>query len=183
MRSRTSNQPETARFIRAKGVLFLAAAAAFAIASEGSAEQGPDEVHVQGGWAYTATVKGAAVEHFAATRAAEDAVWFMLACSDDGRLTVSFSHSEHFSFPLKPVSVVKLQSTNVPTALIEARSVENSQIFVAPLLMRHIMPLLIQDDALMVSIPDRDGAMHDYTFSMQPNDLALGPIRSRCFDF
>jgi len=24
--------------------------------------------------------------------------------------------------------------------------------------------------------------VHDYTFSMQPNDLALGPIRARCFD-
>jgi hypothetical protein len=182
MRSRTSNEPETARFIIVKGALFFVAAA-FAIAGEVSAEQGPDEVHVQGGWAYTTTVKDAAVEHLAATRAAEDAVWFMLACSVDGRLTVSFSHGEHFPFPLKPVSVVKLQSNNIPTALIEAKSVENNQIFIAPLLMRHIMPLLMQDNELVVSIPDRDGTMHDYTFSMQPNDLALGPIRSRCFDF
>jgi hypothetical protein len=184
MGASTRNGPETARFISAKGALFLAAAvAAFTIASEGSAEQGPDEVHVQGGWAYTATVKGAAVEDVAATRAAEDAVWFMLACSADGQLTVSFIHSEHFPFPLKPVSVVKLQSNNVPTALIEAKSVENNQVFIAPLLMRHIMPLLMQDNELVVSIPDWDGALHDYTFSMQPNDLALGPIRSRCFDF
>ena len=116
------------------------------------------------------------------TRAAEDAVWFMLACSADGQLTVSFSHSEHFPFPLKPVSVVKLQSNNVPTALIEAKGVENNQIFIAPLLMRHVMPLLMQDNELVVSIPDQDGALHDYTFSMQPNDLALSPFRSRCFD-
>jgi hypothetical protein len=163
--------------------LFLVAAAAFVIVSEGSAEQVPDEVHVQGGWAYTTTVKGAAVEHVAATRAAEDAVWFLLACGAGGRLTVSFSHSEHFPFPLKPVSVVKLQSNNVPTALIEAKSVENNQIFIAPLLMRHVMPLLMQDNELVVSIPDRNGTLHDYTFSMQPNDLALSPIRSRCFDF
>jgi hypothetical protein len=74
MGASTRNGPETARFISAKGALFLAAAvAAFTIASEGSAEEGPDEVHVQGGWAYTATVKGAAVEDVAATRAAEDA--------------------------------------------------------------------------------------------------------------
>ena len=78
---------------------------------------------------------------------------------------------------------MKLQSNNVPTALIEAKSVENNQIFIAPLLMQHIMPLLMQDDKLVVSIPDRDEAMHTYTFSMQPNDLALGSIRSRCFDF
>jgi len=25
--------------------------------------------------------------------------------------------------------------------------------------------------------------MHGYTFSMQPNDLALKPIRARCFYF
>jgi hypothetical protein len=49
--------------------------------------------------------------------------------------------------------------------------------------MRHVMPLLMQDDELVVSVPDRDGAVHNYTFSMQPNDLALRPIRSRCFDF
>jgi hypothetical protein len=161
----------------------LAAAAGFVIASEACTGRGPGEVNVQGGWAYTAKGQDGTLEHVAATRAAEDAVWFLLACRADGRLTVSFIHSEHFPFQLKPVSLVKLLSNNVPTALIEAKSLENNQIFVAPLLMRHIMPLLMQDDELVVSIPDRDGAMHDYTFSMQPNDVALSPIRSRCFDF
>ena len=179
----TSNNAEKARFAKSAVVLVLAAAAAFLIAREAWAEQGPGEVNVQGGWAYTARSEDGAVEHVAATRATEDAVWFLLACRADGRLTVSFIHSEHFPFPLKPVSLLKLQSDNVPTALIEAKSLENNRIFVAPLLMRHIMPLLMQDDALVVSIPERDGAVHDYTFSMQPNDLALGPMRSRCFDF
>ena len=153
------------------------------ITSGGLAEQGLDEVNVQGGWAYIAKDKDGAVEHMAATRAAEDAVWLMLACKADGGLAVSFIHSEHFPFPLKPVSMVKLQSNNVPTALVEAKNVENNQIFVAPLLMRHIMPLIMEDDEFIVSIPDRDGAMHSYTFSMQPNDLALKPIRARCFYF
>jgi hypothetical protein len=85
--------------------------------------------------------------------------------------------------PTSSLSLVKLRSTNVPTALFEAKSVQKNQIFVAPLLMRHIMPLIMQDNELVVSVPDRDGAVHDYTFSMQPNDLALGPLRSRCFDF
>jgi hypothetical protein len=185
MSSRTSNKPETARSISSKRAvaLVLAAVAAFLITSGGLAEQGPDEVNVQGGWAYTAKDKGGSMEHLATTRAAEDAVWLMLACKADGRLVVSFIHSEHFPFRLKPVSLLKLQSNNVPTALIEAKSVENNQIFVAPLLMRHIMPLIMQDDELIVSIPERDGPMHDYTFSMQPNDIALEPIRVRCFDF
>jgi len=182
MGSRTSSKTEKAKLNGSKGAvaLFLAAAAAFLIAREGSAEQGPGDVNVQGGWAYTDRSKGAEVEHVAATRAVEDAVWFMLACSADGRLTVSLVHSEQFPFPLKPVFLVKLHSSNVPTALFEAKSVEYNQIFVAPLLMRHIMPLLMQEDEIVVSIPERDGAGHDYTFLMQPNDLALRPIRS-CF--
>src|SRR5262245_28508490 len=45
------------------------------------------------------------------------------------------------------------------------------------------MPLLMQDDHLVGSIPERDGALHDYTFSMQPNDVALRLTRSHCFDF
>jgi len=102
----------------------------------------------------------------------------MLACKADGRLAVSFIHSEYFPFPLRPVSSVRLQSNNVPAALIEAKSVEHNQIFVAPLLMRHIMPLIMQDDELIVSISEQDGPMHDYTFSMQPNDIALKPIRA-----
>src|SRR5262249_7341292 len=156
---------------------------AFSIVSEAAAERGPGEVNVQGGWAYSARGEDGAEEHMATTRAAEDAVWFLLACRADGRLTVSFIHTEHFPFPLKPVFLVKLQSNNVPTALIEAESIENNQIFIAPLLMRHIMPLLMQDNELVVSIPEEDGPMHDYTFSMQPNHLALKPIRLRCFDF
>jgi hypothetical protein len=125
MGSRTSNKPEKAKFNGSKStvVLFLAAAAAFVIVSEASAGQGRGEVNVQGGWAYTTTVNDGTVEHVATTRAAEDAVWFVLACTADGRLTVSFTHSEHFPFPLKPVSLAKLQSNNVPTALIEAKSV------------------------------------------------------------
>jgi hypothetical protein len=185
MSSRASNKPEKARSISSKRAvaLLLAAAAAFVITSGGLAEQGLDEVNVQGGWAYTAKDKDGAVEHMAATRVAEDAVWLMLACKADGRLTVSFIHNEHFPFPLEPFSLVKLQSKNVPTALIEGKSVQNNQLFVDPIPMRHVMPLLMQDDELVVSVPDRDGAMHNYTFSMQPNDLALRPIRSHCFDF
>ena len=185
MSLRRSNEPERARSISSERAvaLCLAAAAAFVITSGGLAEQGLDEVNVQGGWAYIAKDKDGAVEHVAATRAAEDAVWLTLGCKADRRLAVSFIHSEHFPFPLKPVSMVKLQSNNVPTALVEAKNVENNQIFVAPLLMRHIMPLIMEDDELIVSIPDRDGAMHGYTFSMQPNDLALKPIRARCFYF
>ena len=182
--SQRSPGPEKAKVLRSKGAvaLFLAAAA-FVIASEGSAEDGQNEVSVQGGWAYTERGNGGAVEHVAATRAAEDAAWLLLACSADERLIVSLIHTEQFPYPLKPSSSVQLRSNNMPTVSIEGKSVQNNQIFIDPRQMRHIMPLLLQDDELVVSIPGPDGAMHDYTFSMQPNDVALRPIRSRCFDF
>ena len=184
MGSRTYGRPETTKLNSSKGAvaLLLAATAAFLIAREGSAEEGLGDVKAQGNWAYTEKSKDGEVEHLAATRAAEDAVWLTLACAADGRLTVSFVHSEQFPFPLKPLFFVKLHSNNVPTAVFEAKSIESNQIFVAPLLMRHIMPLLMQEDEVVVSIPEWGGAVHDYTFSMQPNDLALRPIRP-CFDF
>jgi len=161
--------------------LFLAAATAFVIASDVSAEE--DQVKVEGGWAYTAKSNHGAVEHIAVTRAAEDAAWFLLACGADDRLMVSLIHTEQFPFPLQASSSLKLRSNNVPIISIEGKSVQNNQIFVDPRPMRHIMPVLMQDDRLVVSVPERDGAMHDYTFSMQPNDVALRPIRSRCIDF
>ncbi|HKB22263.1 MAG TPA: hypothetical protein VKC99_05680 [Methyloceanibacter sp.] len=163
--------------------LLVAAAATFAIASGVPAEESNSEVNVEGGWAYTARSKQGAMEYIAATRAAEDQAWLLLACSADKRLTISMVHAERFPFPLLSSSSLKLRSNNVPIVSIEGKSVQNNQIFVDPRPMRHIMPALLQDDELVVSIPERDGAMHDYTFSMQPNDVALGPIRSRCLDF
>jgi hypothetical protein len=131
---------------------------------------------LQGGWAYTARGDGGAVEHVAATRAAEDAAWLLVACSADERLIVSLIHTEQFPFPLNRSSSVQLRSNNVPSVSIEGKSIQNNQIFVDPRPMRHIMPLLMQDDQLVVSILGQDGAMHNYTFSMQPNDVALRPI-------
>ena len=57
----------------------------------------------------------------------------MLACNADEQLTVSFIYTEQFPFPLKPLFLVKLRSNSVPTALLESKSVQNNQIFVAPL--------------------------------------------------
>jgi len=82
-----------------------------------------------------------------------------------------------------PSSSVQLRSDNVPAFSIEGKTVESNLIFVGPGPLRHIMPVIVQDDQLVVSISDQNGTLHDYTFSIQPNDLALEPIRSACFDF
>src|SRR5262249_6243215 len=101
MGSRTNSKPEITKLNSSKGAaVALAATVAFLIAREGSAEEGLGGVKVQGGWAYTEKSKDGEVEHLAASRAAEDAVWLTLSCGADGRLTVSFVHSEQFPFPL-----------------------------------------------------------------------------------
>jgi hypothetical protein len=141
-----------------------------------------DEVKVQGGWAYTSKDSVGAVEYLATTPAADGDVWLVLACSGKDRLIVSLIHTEQFPFPLKPSSSVQLRSNNLPTVSIEGKSIQNNQIFVDPRPMRHMMPLLAQLDQLVVSIPERDGVLHNYTFSMQPNDLALRSIRLHCFE-
>jgi hypothetical protein len=163
------------------GVLFIILVGFF-LGSGVSAIEQNDNVNVQGRWAYTARDNNGGMEHMAVTQAAEDDAWLLLLCSPDERLTVSVIHNEQFPFPLKASSSVKIRSKNVPAVSVEGKSIKNDQIFVDPKPMRHIMPMLLQDYNLVVSIPEWDGAMHDYTFSTQPNDLALAPIRSHCFD-
>ena len=165
-----------------RGVALLAIAAVFA-SSDAWAQEGRGQINVEGGWAYTTRSDHGGIEHIATTRAAEDNIWLLLACSADERLTVSLLHPEQFPFPLKPSSQVELRSNNVPTVSIEGKSLGNNQIVVDPRPMRHIMLPLLQDDRLVVSLSERDGTTHDYTFSLQPNAVALGAIRSRCFGF
>jgi hypothetical protein len=159
------------------------AAALCVITSSVSAEQSIGEVNVQGGWAYTTREHEDGIEYMATTHAAEDDTWLLLACSADKRLAVSVIHTGQFPFPLKPSSSVKLWSNTVPPFSIEGRSIQKNLIFMDPKPLRHIMPVLVQDDKLVVSVPEQDGTTHDYTFTMQPNDLALKQIRSGCFDF
>jgi len=166
-----------------RAVVLLAIAAAF-VRSDVSAQEGHGRINnVEGGWAYTTRSDHGGIEHMATTRAAEDNIWFLVACSADERLTVSLLHPEQFPFPLKPSSQVELRSNNVPTVSIEGKSLGNNQIVVDPRPLRHIMLPLLQDDQLVVSISERDGITHDYTFSLQPNKVALRAIRSRCFGF
>jgi hypothetical protein len=97
-----------------------------------------------------------------------------------------YSHADptsEFPFPIKTSSPVELRSNSVPSFTIEGKSIQSNLIFVDPRPLRHIMPAIVQDDQLVVSVPDLNGTLHDYTFPLQPNDLALKPIRSGCFDY
>jgi hypothetical protein len=148
-----------------------------------SAEQSAGEVKAQGGWAYTTRESEGGVEYMATMQAEEGATWLLLACGPDKRLTVSLIHVEQFPFPLTSSSPVQLRSNHVPSFTVQGKSIQSNLIFVDPRPLRQVMPLIVQDDQLVVSISEQNGTFHDYTFSMQPNDTALGPIRSGCFGY
>src|SRR5262249_24964232 len=105
-----------------------------------------------------------------------------LGCGDDERLTVSAIHSTRFPFPMSVHASVQLHSRRVPKNSIAAGVSQSKSLFIDPNPLRHILPLLIDDEQLFLSIPEQDGTMHDYTFSMQPNDVALKPIRLGCLN-
>jgi hypothetical protein len=157
--------------------------AAFLVVVNVSAEQAFSEIKVQGSWAYTTRARENETEYMASIRAAEGSTWFLLACRPEKRFTVSLIQTEQFPFPLKPSSSVQLRSNSVPTFSIEGKSIQNNLIFLDPRPLRHLMPSIVQDDQLVVSISDQNGTLHNYTFPIRPNDLALKPIRSGCFDY
>jgi hypothetical protein len=183
-RSRSSAAPAGATKYR----LFNAAAALLAflmtlpLAINFTSGNEVRDMVVQGGWAYSQQVQGGKVQYIATTRAAEDDAWFLLACSAEERLAVSLIHTIRFPFPLNPSSLVNVRSNNLPSVSVEGKSVQDNLIFLDPKPMRHIMPLLLQEEQLVISVSERDGTEHDYTFYMQPNDLALKAIRSGCLD-
>jgi hypothetical protein len=75
--------------------------------------------------------------------------------------------------------VVEDEPRLLRTSVVVERS-QPAQILMDRNLVRHILPLLIEETELSVSITARDGAVHRSTFALQPNDIALGPLRSRC---
>jgi hypothetical protein len=152
------------------------------LATTSSAADGRDNVAVQGGWAYTRRDHGGAAEFMATTRASEDDVWLVLGCTADERLTVSAIHATQFPFPLSIHALVQLHSRRVPSSSIAASGTQANSLFIDANPLRHILPLLIQDEQLFLTIPEPNGTLHDYTFSMQPNDVALKSIRLGCLN-
>src|SRR5215510_2414151 len=148
-----------------------------------AAAQDDAAVGTQGGWAYTQRNRDGASEYMAATRAREDDVWLVLGCrASDERLTVSAIHSTQFPFPLSVHASVQLHSRRVPSSSIAAGGSRSNSLFIDSNGLRPVLPLLIADEQLFLSIPEPNGTMHDYTFSMQPNDVALKSIRLGCLN-
>ena len=165
-------------------LLLATASACVAIANaaaEGHMVAAPGEIGAQGPWAYTRLGNRNVMMDMAATPAAEEAdIWLLVACDDNAQLSVALMHADRFPFHIGLSSSVELRSARLPRLSVAAKGFETSQIAIDPTMMRHVMPLLVEEDRLAVSITATDGAAHDYTFAMQPNDVALAPVWSRC---
>lgn len=167
------------------GAALVAAVAAqmgFAAAVAGEPPgDGRDEIRFQGRWAYSRQAAPDAVTDMATTPAAQDPdVWLLFACSGEGRLSVALINTDRFAFDVDASSSVQLESAELSTVSVVAERLRPAQIVLDPNLVRHIMPLLLKEQELSVSVTASDRVVHRYTFALQPNDVALAPLRSRC---
>lgn len=177
MARRCRKKPTRAGLVAATAIHFALAAAA---ANEAAGAE-PNAIEVQGRWAYSRQAGPDDVIDMATTPAEQDSdVWLLLACSGHGRLGVALMHSDYFPFELDRSSQVHVQSARLSETAIAAKRAQPAQITIDPALARHIMPLLINEQELSVSVTARDGIARRYTFALQPNDVALAPLRSRC---
>jgi len=142
-----------------------------------------DQTYVQGSWAYTQRGDPDSPEHMGATPSIEDAdTWLVVACSADGRLSVALVQATRFQFPIGFSSTLILRSVHLPDLPVTGKSIHANLITLDPAVMRHVLPLLLEQNQLGISVPETGGAIHDYTFSMRPNDVALAPVRARCLE-
>jgi len=140
-----------------------------------------DELGIQGRWAYSRQALPDDMLDMATTPALQDAdVWLLLACSGSGRLSVALMHSDRFAFDLDKALALQVQSERLSSTLVAAERSQPAQIVIDPNVVRHIMPMLLDEQELSVSLTAQDGIVHRYTFALQPNDVALAPLRERC---
>jgi hypothetical protein len=153
---------------------------AAAVASEPPGD-GRDAMGFQGRWAYSRQAAPDAVTDMATTPAMQDPdVWLLFACSGEGRLRAALMHTDRFAFEVDAASSVQIESAELSTVSVVAEWFRPAQIMMDPKLIQHIMPLLVKEQEVSISVTASDGVAHRYTFALQPNDVALAPLRSRC---
>ena len=136
-----------------------------------------------GPWAFSSSGPGRnGTMQMATTPAAEDAnVWFLLVC-DRSQLAAAVMHATGFPFAAAPESSIVLRFAGHPDFIVQALPVNENQLSISGAAARILMPLIIDGERAVVSIGDSDGVAHDYTFSLQPNGLALAGIVRGCWD-
>jgi hypothetical protein len=140
------------------------------------------EPKVQPPWAYTFRFDDAhEVEFMATTPAADEVgVWLLLACDGREQLHLSIVHSSQFPFALAGISRIMLRLDDWEPVALPVETVEQKLVMADPQPAKDLLPLLAHSSKLMASIAEPNGAVHSYTFALQPNDLALRDIKAHC---
>jgi hypothetical protein len=151
--------------------------------SDGSTFVYAKQPRVQGPWAFTESSDREPSEHLATTPSAEDSdTWLLIACGVDHSLVVAVMHASGARFDLGAKSSVKVRSRKLADLPVAAKTVQANEIAIEPDIMRQILPRLLDEDSFVVSIAGQNEEVRDYTFLMQPNDIALAPARAHCLD-
>lgn len=142
-----------------------------------------DDVMSQPPWAYTYHgTSGQRMEFMATTPSREDRnVWLLLACFATRRFYVSFVDAKKFPFPLPERAEIGFRLDALRPLVLPVAAIEQKQITADPDSTKDLFAVLTRSKQLSVSIPERTGLTHNYSFSLQPNDLALRDIDIHCF--
>jgi hypothetical protein len=162
-------------------VLALASAGLLGIVGMAFAVE-PSELKRDGPWVFTEQVdeNQAQHRHMAATPAAEDGdAWLLLAC-DGVRVTASVMFSAGPAYIVRSPPRLILRSDMFPIISVVAQLVQKNQISIDADTTRHLMPLFIDSGKITISTREKAGAIHEYTFTLQPNASALAEIERHC---
>jgi hypothetical protein len=141
------------------------------------------ELSVQGPWAYTERFDQQAntIEYMAATPAREDAdTWLLLACAQGQTVKAAVMRIGEFPFPVDDLSRMLLSANTSPVFTVELTVVRRNHLGIAPTVAQHLLPLFVESQEVAAFIPQKSGPAWRYTFSLQPNDKALGAIATHC---
>ena len=157
--------------IVAGAIVLAGAATSLAAGPIAGDEAVPDRA---GPWAFT--------RQMAATPAVEDGdVWLLLAC-EGSRLAAAVMNATGFPFAAAPESSLVLRFAGHPDFVVEALAISEHQLTISAAAARRLLPLIIDSERTVVVIGDGEGVAHSYTFSLQPNGLALAGIVRECWD-
>jgi hypothetical protein len=119
----------------------------------------------------------------ATTSAIEDRDTFLiLACSKDQRVSAAIVGLDSFSYQVGEAPLqLSLQLDDSPAVTVPALPKEGKQLLIHPQIARDLIPLIVQSKMMIASVPEISGPLHIYSFSLQPNDLALHEIGLRCY--
>ena len=134
-------------------------------------------------WAYTYRIDADKIDFLATTPALEDRdVWLLLACKDNQTFYASLVDANTFAFPLSERMELTLRLDGLPGISLPSAVIKQKQITARPSSATQLFSLVKRSNLLSVSVPEQgSGAIHTYSFSLQPNDLALRDIDIHCF--